>query len=215
MMVTEYNDPGCRPSRTLNLAGFLPRSAVNGPGIRAVVWVRGCPFRCGGCFNAQFQSSSPKTLVPVDDIAEWICSIPDIHGVTFSGGEPFAQAGPLADLGERLRGVGLSVVTFTGYTSGQLAEGDDPSWPALLSVTDLLIAGPYIAGLSSPDPLKGSSNQEVISLGMGIPYIRKKLRSDPINSRTEFTISPGGIITITGFPVSSLLDGLALRSRGE
>jgi len=211
-MVTEYNDPRCRPRSMLNLAGFLPRSAVNGPGIRAVVWVRGCPFHCEGCFNAQFQSSSPVTLVPVDNLAVLICSLPGIHGVTFSGGEPFAQAGPLAALGERLRSSGLSVVTYTGYTPGQIADGDDPSWPALLAVTDLLIAGPYIARLSTPDPLKGSSNQEVISLGTGTSGLAAKPQPGEGGSRTEFSISPDGTITTTGFPASSLIGGLASRT---
>ena len=214
-MVTDHYDPGCRSRSVLNLAGFLPRSAVNGPGIRAVVWVRGCPFRCRGCFNEPFQSYSPATPVPVDELAELICSIPGIHGVTFSGGEPFAQAGPLATLGERLRSTGLSVVTFTGYTPGQLADGDDPSWPGLLAVTDLLIAGPYIPELSSSDPVKGSSNQEVISLGTSMPYFRGNHQSDPVNSSAEFTISPDGIITTTGFPPPSLIGGLASRCGEE
>ena len=157
----------------LNLAGFLARSAVNGPGIRAVVWVQGCPFRCEGCFNEQFQPFSPATVIPVDRLAGTILALPGIDGVTFSGGEPFAQAGPLAALGERLRRAGLTIVTYTGYTAEQLAGGDDPAWPALLAVTDLLITGPYIAELAAADPLKGSSNQQVIPLGTKIPASRR------------------------------------------
>ena len=151
-MVNDYNDPGCRPMSVLNLAGFLARSEVNGPGIRAVVWVQGCPLRCEGCFNEQFQPFSPATLIPVDELAGTILALPGIDGVTFSGGEPFAQAGPLAALGERLRRAGLTIVTYTGYTAEQLASGDDPAWPALLAVTDLLIAGPYIAELAAAGP---------------------------------------------------------------
>ena len=30
---------------------MLPRSAVNGPGERAVVWFQGCDLHCRGCFN--------------------------------------------------------------------------------------------------------------------------------------------------------------------
>ena len=97
-MVNDYNDPGCRPMSVLNLAGFLARSGVNGPGIRAVVWVQGCPFRCKGCFNERFQPFSPATGIPVDTLAGTILALPGIDGVTFSGGEPFAQAGPLAEL---------------------------------------------------------------------------------------------------------------------
>lgn len=213
-MVTEYNDPGCRPMSMLNLAGFLSRSAVNGPGIRAVVWVQGCPFRCAGCFNGQFQSFSPATLVEVDALAGTILSIPGIDGVTFSGGEPFAQAGPLAALGEQLRSAGLSVVTYSGYTMQQLATGADPSWPALLAVTDLLITGPYVAALAAPDPLKGSANQQVTAIGTRFSATRGAERMANSGSRMEFTIAPDGTVTTSGFPSPALIEQFSSRCRG-
>ena len=198
----------------LNLAGFLAKSEVNGPGTRAVVWVQGCPIHCEGCFNSAFQPFSSANRVGIDFLVARILALPDIDGVTFSGGEPFAQAGPLAELGEQLRQAGLTVVTYTGYTAGQLAEGKDPSWPALLAVTDLLIAGPYIAGLAKPDPLTGSSNQEAIPLGMKVVVPRKTARPHQARSRIEFTIAPDGTITTTGFPAPSLLEHLVSRCRG-
>ncbi len=199
----------------LNLAGFLARSAVNGPGIRAVVWVQGCPLRCEGCFNERFQPFSPAMQITVSELAETILSLPGIEGVTISGGEPFAQAGPLAALGEKLRAAGLSIVTYTGYTEDQLAGGDDPAWPSLLAVTDLLIAGPYIAALARPDPLKGSANQHVIPLGTRLVSPALTRAYDTSSGRTEFTIAPNGTITTTGFPVPALLEHLVSRYRGE
>lgn len=213
-MVKPNNDPGCRPMSVLNLAGFLAKSEVNGPGTRAVIWVQGCPIHCEGCFNAQFQPFSPATLTPVDELAGMILALPGIDGVTFSGGEPFAQAGPLAALGERLRRAGFTIVTYTGYSAEQLAEGDDPAWPALLAVTDLLIAGPYVAGLAKPDPLKGSSNQQVIALGLKVTVPPRGAHPYRVLSRTEFTIAPDGTITATGFPVPALIGRLASRCRG-
>jgi anaerobic ribonucleoside-triphosphate reductase activating protein len=213
-MVIDYNDPGCRPMSVLNLAGFLPRSEVNGPGIRAVVWVQGCPFRCRGCFNEQFQPFSPATVIPVDRLAGTILALPDIHGVTFSGGEPFAQAGPLAELGDQLRRAGLTVVTYSGYTTEQLAYGNDPAWPLLLSVSDLLITGPFVAELAAADPLKGSLNQQVISLSTRIPGSGRGACRGNARSRTEFTIAPDGTITTTGFPAPALIGQLASRCRG-
>lgn len=213
-MVNDNNDPGYRPMSALNLAGFLARSEVNGPGIRAVVWVRGCPFRCKGCFNELFQPFSPATFISVDNLAGTILALPGIDGVTFSGGEPFAQAGPLAALGERLRKADLTIVTYSGYTTEQLALGDDPAWPALLSVTDLLITGPYVAEMAAADPLKGSLNQQVIPLGTKIPVVRRGTNKDRARSRTEFTITPDGTITTTGFPAPALLEQLASRCRG-
>jgi anaerobic ribonucleoside-triphosphate reductase activating protein len=134
--------------------------------------------------------------------------------VTFSGGEPFAQARPLALLGERLRNAGLSIVTYTGYTADELARGNDPAWPGLLAVTDLLIAGPFIAGLATPDPLSGSSNQEAIPLGTRLVSPARKKATEVPSGRTEFTIASDGTITTTGFPAPALIGHLASRCGG-
>jgi anaerobic ribonucleoside-triphosphate reductase activating protein len=214
-MVNEYNDPGCRQAGALCLAGFLARSAVNGPGIRAVVWVQGCPHRCEGCFNAAFQPFSSQNTITAGELAGRILAVPDIDGVTFSGGEPFAQAGALARTGEQLRAAGLSVVTYTGYTIGQLAAGADPAWPALLAVTDLLIAGPYIASRACPGPLRGSENQQVVALGSRLAAAAQPCRGEKGKGLAEFTIAPDGTITASGFPDHSIRYGLAARCRGS
>ncbi len=211
-MVNHNNDPGCRQMSVLNLAGFLPRSAVNGPGTRAVLWVQGCPRRCPGCFNPQFQPFSPATITDIRTLTGQILAVPGIEGVTFSGGEPFSQAGPLALLGEEIRRAGLSIVTYTGYTADELAEGTDPAWPALLAVTDLLVAGPYVASLSCPDTLTGSANQQVIPLGTRLT--RPNDKNHCSSALTEFTISPGGSVTTSGFPSPDTLARLSQRCGG-
>lgn len=214
MMVNQTSSPGCKTRSRLNIAGFLPRSAVNGPGTRAVLWVQGCPRRCSGCFNRPFQPFTPAIPATADRLYEMIAAIPGIDGVTFSGGEPFAQAGPLAELGEKLRAAGLSVVTYSGYTVEELSEGDDPAWPALLAATDLLIAGPFIAELARPDLLKGSSNQQVIFLGTRIRVPKATGQERPSGASAEFTIMPDGTITVSGFPEAGLLLGLSSRCGG-
>ena len=68
-MVHQTNDHGYRRMSELNLAGFLARSAANGPGIRAVIWVQGCPIRCKECFNPAFWSFSPVNRVSAGEIS--------------------------------------------------------------------------------------------------------------------------------------------------
>jgi anaerobic ribonucleoside-triphosphate reductase activating protein len=207
-MVHEYNDPGCRRLATLNVAGFLAKSEVNGPGIRAVVWVQGCPRRCEGCFNAAFQPFSPAKIISVTALATRILAIPGIDGVTFSGGEPFAQAAPLAALAEQIRTCGLSVITYSGYTIDELAAGNNPAWPALLAATDLLVAGPYVAARARPDPLRGSSNQQVIPIGTRLLPARRPPSS---GTTAEFTVTRDGTITASGFPPETVLAALMPR----
>lgn len=185
----------------INGAGFLERSRVNGPGERAVIWVQGCPLRCPGCFNRELWSFRKNYLVTAEEMAARILSIPGIEGVTFSGGEPFCQAVPLAALGRLVREEGLSVVTFSGYPARRLQHSTRSDWNALLQVTDILVAGPYDLTRRLPNSLCGSSNQEMVYLSGRIP---RGPGPDAREGDVEFTISNEGEITMTGFPEGGL-----------
>jgi anaerobic ribonucleoside-triphosphate reductase activating protein len=212
-MVQQSNDHGCRLRSGLNLAGFLARSTVNGPGIRSVVWVQGCPLHCRDCFNTASWSFSSNRQVSPGELADCILEMDGIDGVTFSGGEPFTQAGPLALLGKRLQAEGLTVLTYTGFPASYIFRKQRPSWKALLAVTDLLIAGPYVAGLPSVSSFAGSGNQQVISLtgAISAPASISPARATIV----EYTISPDGSLTTTGFPDPRCVQQLAARCRGD
>lgn len=65
--------PADRPARhCLQVGAFEPRSLVNGPGVRAVVWVQGCGRRCPGCFNPEFLPFEGGHAVPVQEVIQWI-----------------------------------------------------------------------------------------------------------------------------------------------
>jgi anaerobic ribonucleoside-triphosphate reductase activating protein len=212
-MVNEYNDPGCRRRSSLNLSGYLLHSTVNGPGTRAVVWVQGCPLRCKGCFNKASWPFSPAHIVPAEELAARILAADGIEGVTFSGGEPFTQAGPLADVAERVIRAGLTVVTYSGYTFEQLASCRDPEYGRLLRATDLLIAGPYREDLACRDRYRGSANQEVIPLtGRIVPEAVNCENAG--EHAVEFTIAPDGTVTTTGFPPERMVKQMATQCRG-
>jgi len=194
----------------LNVGGFVPYSTVNGPGKRAVIWVQGCPLRCTGCFNPEFQPFLSRSLIPVDVIADEISDIEGIEGVTFSGGEPFCQAAALAELGRELRNNGFNVVTFSGFPLRFLRDNKRRSWKSLLEVTDLLVAGPYDSHRSSPHPLLSSLNQELVFLS---PEFEGRVESTPTTPLTEFVIRSGGAITITGFPGENMHSVLSEKGR--
>jgi anaerobic ribonucleoside-triphosphate reductase activating protein len=56
----------------LQVAAFEPRSLVNGPGLRAVLWVQGCGRRCPGCWNPAFLPRQGGRTVAVDEVLGWI-----------------------------------------------------------------------------------------------------------------------------------------------
>ena len=148
----------------LRIAGTVNDSIVDGPGIRFTVFVQGCPHNCRGCHNPQTHDFSGGTIVSTDELLEKIKGNPLLDGVTFSGGEPFCQAGALASLGKEIKKLGLNIVTYTGYTFEKLfGSRDQNNWNELLGVTDILIDGPFI--LEQKDweiKFRGSSNQRYI-----------------------------------------------------
>jgi anaerobic ribonucleoside-triphosphate reductase activating protein len=194
----------------------LSLSAVNGPGHRAVVWFQGCNLRCRGCFNPASHAFDPDREKPVEEIAEWILASKGIEGVTFSGGEPFQQAGDLRRLCEyiKLRRPDFSIGVFSGYMLQELVHGrwhwkasDTNAWikgdPALFEAIkrflDFGIFGRFRHTMACNDkPLCGSRNQEVV-------FFNNRYSScDLMPQGFEVTISGDGTCAVTGFPLLDL-----------
>lgn len=149
-------------SGLINLAHFSPRCGVLGPGNRAVLWVQGCHRGCPGCIAAPMAEPRQAGLVSVEEMVRRLLDLPDLGGVTFSGGEPFEQAGALADLCEELRARrDLSLMSYTGYTLEELTVGGDADQRRLLGWLDILVDGPFELTLQADLLWRGSSNQRV------------------------------------------------------
>jgi anaerobic ribonucleoside-triphosphate reductase activating protein len=182
----------------LNLARILPRSAVNGPGERFVVWVQGCPLACPGCWNPDTWSFARRNTREISELASKILGTSGIEGVTFSGGEPFAQARALAQLAHTVREAGLSVFVFSGYELGELVSD---AHQALLDQTDVLVAGRYVeAKRVQGVPWRGSANQQVHFLTGR--YGTADMADAP---EVEFHLDVNGALAVTGFPDGKLL----------
>lgn len=183
-------------SSTLKLAAFLPHSRANGPGLRSVLWVQGCALRCEGCFNPDFQPFAGGYESTVDEVIALLLAQQDAEGVSFSGGEPFAQAAALAEVAEAVRAAGKGVMVFTGYEAPTLRASQNPGIRRLLAAADLLVAGPYRRDLSQKHPLLASTNQELL-------YLTGRYRGVELGSRrSEFRIGVDGEVSVTGFPVA-------------
>lgn len=145
---------------TLNLAGWLGRSVVNGPGERFVLWVQGCPLRCPGCSNEDMWEFAPRRIVTLDKLEREILASGHLDGVTYSGGEPFSQAAALAELSRRLRARGYSILCYSGYDLDELKAGG-PVAAALLAEIDVLVAGRFRPEERASLAWRGSRNQKI------------------------------------------------------
>ena len=148
----------------LRIAGLAPESIVDGPGFRFTVFTQGCPHHCEGCHNPNTHDFGGGEVVDTDTLWERISTDILLSGVTFSGGEPFEQACNLLDLARRIKGAGLELAAYSGYTFDELlAAGGDKL--ELLKLCDVLVDGRFVLSQRSLMlRFRGSKNQRLIDV---------------------------------------------------
>ena len=146
----------------LNIAEICAESKTLGPGKRFIIWVQGCCFNCQGCISPDWIPQTKANIVDPFKLADHIISLPDIDGITISGGEPMLQGEALAKLLTYIRQKkDLSVISYTCFTLSQLQTKKDNNINLFLSLIDVLIDGQYMAELNDNQGWRGSSNQKI------------------------------------------------------
>ncbi len=110
---------------------------VDGPGVRCVIFMQGCPLRCICCHNPDTWDFSGGEETDADELCRRVLRFRSYFGesggVTVSGGEPLVQAGFAAELFQKLKGNGIHTALDT---SGCIMND---SVRKLLDVTDLVL----------------------------------------------------------------------------
>ena len=148
----------------LDLSGIVTDSIVDGPGIRTAIFCQGCPHHCPGCHNPETWEFGCGTPMEEEAILEIVRANPLCRGVTFSGGEPFAQAEGYARLARLLKNAGYEVASYSGYTFEELLRGTKAQ-KELLEAIDVLIDGPFLLQERSLELVfRGSRNQRILDV---------------------------------------------------
>lgn len=134
-------------SPTLRLHSYESFGAVDGPGIRLVVFLQGCPLRCLFCHNPDTWDPKGGREVTIEEIVQRAKRmrpyLGNEGGVTFSGGEPLLQAPALLHAIHALHQEGFHVAVDT---SGAI---DTPDTRAVLDAADLILLD-----VKSPTPAR-------------------------------------------------------------
>jgi anaerobic ribonucleoside-triphosphate reductase activating protein len=150
---------------TLRVYRVYHNSVVEGPGRRSVAQLAGCLLRCAGCYVPETHDPRGGVELTVGEVVELLLDGQGEprDGVTVLGGEPFLQPEGLAALLGALKGRGLHVTLYTGYTLEALRARGEAAVDEALALADILIDGPYVAQLSrGAGEWRGSTNQRVI-----------------------------------------------------
>lgn len=102
---------------TLRVGGLVPLTTIDFPGkLAAVVFLQGCPWRCGYCHNPGLQAPERTTRITWEEVQGFLRKRRGLlDAVVFSGGEPTLQAG-LGDAIDAVRGMGFLVGLHTAGT---------------------------------------------------------------------------------------------------
>ena len=216
----------------MRYAKIVRDSYVDGPGRRAVLFTQGCKRHCPGCQNRHLWPADGGTEAAPETLAEILVNtgLP----ITISGGEPFQQPVALGRLVATIKRLDPDrhVIIYTGYTleelmfSGLFPKGGLISALGVLFCADVLVDGPYVQELDSPEmQYRGSSNQRVIDLEatiMGTDYVMQRGAVEPVTldwDTAEFVLTDDGDLLAASPVAEEWADGIgeieATRRCGE
>ena len=148
----------------LQVLDIVMDTVVDGPGLRASIYLAGCYHRCPGCHNPQSWDMNGGKEMEVDEIVE-ILKQSGHTKFTITGGDPFYQPVGLLELVVRIRKEipGSNIWCYTGFLFEDLLDREE--MVLILKNIDVLVDGPFIQELRDESlTYRGSSNQRVLEI---------------------------------------------------
>ena len=139
---------------------FESFGTVDGPGIRFIIFVQGCPLRCQYCHNRDTRESEFGREYDVEEIIQKILRykeyIQDTGGVTITGGEPLLQIEFVTEIFRRLKELNIHTTLDTsGFSDINKIE-------ELMKYTDLVLLDLKVMDDSIHKELIGVSNKKIL-----------------------------------------------------
>ena len=112
----------------------------DGPGVRYVLFLQGCPFKCKFCHNRDSWSTADNKIMTVEEVIRDYKKYQAFYkkgGITVSGGEPLLQLDFLIALFETCQAEGIHTTLDT--SGGLFTLANKEKYDALLKVTNLVL----------------------------------------------------------------------------
>ena len=117
--------------------------SVDGPGVRYVIFLKGCNLRCRYCHNADTWNPETDNLKTADELIESALRYRDYWGedggITVSGGEPLLQIDFLLELFKKAKSIGINTCIDTALEPFSREEPFFEKFNELMNYTDLLL----------------------------------------------------------------------------
>ncbi|WP_026513514.1 pyruvate formate-lyase-activating protein [Butyrivibrio sp. LB2008] len=146
--------------------------SVDGPGIRFIVFLKGCKLRCKYCHNADTWDPNSEDMRTPDellDFAERYRSYWGTEGgITVSGGEPLLQIDFLTELFKKAKERGINTCIDTALQPFTREEPFFSKFNELLKYTDLMLVDIKHIDRDEHIELTGLPNDNIID---GMKYL--------------------------------------------
>lgn len=146
---------------------FESFGTVDGPGIRFVVFMQGCPLRCQYCHNPDTWGAGGKPYSAgqvCDQALKYKNYFADKGGVTVSGGEPLLQIGFVTELFSLLKRRGVHTALDTsGYTFDPGDPDCEEKHKRLIAFTDLVLLDIKHIDGAAHRSLTGKGNEHTLA----------------------------------------------------
>ena len=140
---------------------------VDGPGIRYVVFMQGCPMRCLYCHNPDTWKMTDGTQVTAEDLlAEYDHNKAFYRngGLTVSGGEPLVQIDFLLDLFEKAKAKGIhTCIDTSGVTYDEKNQTYISKLDRLMELCDLVMLDIKHIDSKRHRELTGKGNENILA----------------------------------------------------
>ncbi len=146
---------------------FESFGTVDGPGIRFVLFLQGCPLRCKYCHNPDTWAYKDGTEYTVDEVVKKILKYRTYFknggGVTVSGGEPLVQIDFVIELFKQLKKHQIhTCVDTSGIMFQKKSEKIVQKYEELFSVCDLFLLDLKHIDSKEHEELTGLPNEKII-----------------------------------------------------
>ena len=151
--------------------------SVDGPGVRFLIFMQGCPMRCRYCHNADTWRKNAGTNMTADELLDKAGRYRSYWGsdggITVSGGEPLLQIDFLLDLFTKAKQRGINTCIDT---AGQPFTREEPffsKFRALAELTDLFIVDIKHVDNEQHKSLTGRGNENILDMLRSLNELKK------------------------------------------
>lgn len=167
-----------KASNVGNVHSIETFGAFDGPGVRYIVFLQGCPFKCQFCHNRDTWSTRTNKLMSVDEIFNDFSKYKSFYktgGITVSGGEPLLQLPFLIELFKKFKSEGIHTCIDTSAACYNVREND--KFKELMEYTDLVLLDIKQINDEKHKVLVGSSNKKVLDFAKFLDELGVKVNT--------------------------------------